>query len=148
MGIIKEFREFAMRGNVVDLAVGVVIGAAFGKIVGVMVEKIIMPTVGLLTGGIDFSTYDITIREPVQETVTNAEGVTEVVEKAPAVMLGIGSFATEIINFIIIAFSIFLVIKLMNSAKARFEKEQVAAPPPPPPEDIILLREIRDSLKR
>ncbi|MEZ6096906.1 MAG: large conductance mechanosensitive channel protein MscL [Pirellulaceae bacterium] len=147
MGLIQEFKDFAMRGNVVDMAVGVVIGTAFGKIIAAMVEKIIMPVVGMITGGVDFSKYDIQISPAVTEQVTT-DGVTETVEKAPAVMLGVGSFVTEIINFIIIAFAIFMAIKLMNSAKARFEKAKEEAPPAPPAEDIVLLREIRDALKR
>lgn len=134
MGLIQEFKAFAMRGNVVDMAVGVVIGTAFGKIISVLVGKVIMPVVGVLTGGIDFSTYDVTL-QPASEG-------------KEAVMLGVGSFATEVINFTIIAFAIFMTVKLLNAAKARFEKAQEAAPPPEPSEDILLLREIRDSLKR
>jgi large conductance mechanosensitive channel len=131
MGMLQEFRDFAMRGNVVDMAVGVVIGGAFGKIVAAMVEKIIMPLVGML-GGADFSKYDVQLKA--------ADG------DKPAVMLGVGTFVTEIINFIIIAFAIFMAIKLMNTAKARFEKAKEAAPAAPP-EDVVLLREIRDALK-
>ena len=134
MGMIQEFKEFAMRGNVVDLAVGVVIGAAFGKIVSSLVEKVIMPLVGLVTGGVDFSKYDIPLKEAVKE---GDKVVT------PAVNLGVGSFATTIIDFIIVAFAIFLAVKLMNSLK----KKQEAGPPPAPPEDVVLLREIRDALK-
>jgi large conductance mechanosensitive channel len=126
MGMMKEFKEFALKGNVIDLAVGVVIGAAFGKIVGTLVEKIIMPVVGFLTGGIDFSTYDIAL------------GSTE----AP-VQIGVGTFATEVINFLIIAFAIFMAVKAINTMK---KKEEAA--PQATPEDILLLREIRDSLKR
>jgi large conductance mechanosensitive channel len=137
MGLIKEFREFAMRGNVVDLAVGVVIGAAFGKIVSSLVERIVMPVVGMITGGVDLSKYDIVLRERVVETVNGA-----VVEKSPAVTLGVGSFLTTVIDFVIIAFAIFLVIKAMNS----FMRKQEAAPTPPS-EEVLLLREIRDSLK-
>ncbi len=126
MGMVKEFKEFALKGNVVDLAVGVVIGAAFGKIVGTLVEKIIMPLIGFLTGGIDFSQHDIplgTAENPVN--------------------IGVGTFATEVINFLIIAFAIFLAVKAINSMK---RKEEAA--PQAIPEDIALLREIRDSLKR
>jgi large conductance mechanosensitive channel len=114
MGLIKEFRDFAMRGNVVDMAVGIVIGAGFGKIVSALVEKIVMPLVGLI-GGVDFSKYDVVLKE----AVTDDKGV---ITKA-AVNLGVGSFITTIIDFVIIAFAIFLVIKLMNAAKARFEKK-------------------------
>lgn len=133
MGMLQEFKDFAMKGNVVDLAVGVVIGGAFGKIIGALVEKVIMPAVGMLTGGVDFSKYDIPLR------AADVEG-------KGAVNLGIGSFATEIINFIIIAFSIFMVVKAMNTAQKRFQKEQAAAPPAPP-EDVVLLREIRNALR-
>ncbi|MEQ1904673.1 MAG: large conductance mechanosensitive channel protein MscL [Pirellulaceae bacterium] len=134
MGMIQEFKDFAMRGNVVDLAVGVVIGAAFGKIVSSLVEKIIMPIVGMITGGVDFSKYDIALKPAVME----GEKVV-----TPAVNLGMGSFVTTIIDFVIVAFAIFLAVKLMNSMK----KKQEAAPPPAPPEDVVLLREIRDALK-
>ncbi len=126
MSMIKEFKEFALRGNVVDLAVGVVIGAAFGKIVSTLVEKIIMPLIGAITGGVDFSKHDI-----------------EIISGEKPVVVGVGTFATEIINFLIIAFAIFLAVKAINSMK---KKEEAA--PQAPPEDIVLLREIRDSLKR
>lgn len=131
MGLISEFKEFAMRGNVVDLAVGVVIGGAFGKIVNALVEKLIMPVVGYLQGGVDFKDYAITL--PVPEL---AEGM-----KAPT--LGVGFFLQEILNFLIVAFAIFMAIKVMNSMK----KKQEAAPAAPP-EDVVLLREIRDSLQK
>jgi large conductance mechanosensitive channel len=132
MGMLKEFKDFAMRGNVVDLAVGVVIGASFGKIVGALVEKIVMPIVGYFQGGIDFKDYVVTL--PVPEL---AEGM-----KAPT--LGVGAFAQTIIDFLIVAFAIFLAVKLINSLK----KAEAAAPPAAPPEDVLLLREIRDALKK
>ncbi|MGL4513531.1 MAG: large-conductance mechanosensitive channel protein MscL [Lacipirellulaceae bacterium] len=131
MGMLKEFKEFAMRGNVVDLAVGVVIGTAFGKIVASLVEKIVMPIVGYLQGGVDFKDYVVTL--PVPEL---AEGM-----KAPT--LGVGMFLQTIIDFIIVAFAIFLAVKLMNSLK-----KAEAAAPAAPPEDVMLLREIRDALKK
>lgn len=131
MGMIKEFKDFAMRGNVVDLAVGVVIGAAFGQIVTTLVSEIIMPIVGYLQGGIDFKDFKVNL--PVPEL---AEGV-----KAPT--LGVGMLIQTIINFIIVAFVIFLAVKMMNSMK---KKEEAA--PTPPPEDVVLLREIRDALKQ
>lgn len=139
MGLLKEFKEFAMRGNVVDMAVGIVIGGAFGKIVSSLVEKIVMPLVGVLTGGVDLSKYDITL-VPAE---TNEQG--EVIKEA--VNLGLGSFLTTVIDFVIIAFAIFIVIKLMNAAKARFEEEEEAAPPKPS-EEVKLLTEIRDALAR
>jgi large conductance mechanosensitive channel len=139
MGMLKEFKEFAMRGNVVDLAVGVVIGAAFGKIVNSLVADVIMPVVGKLTGGIDFSTYAI----PIQDAVLDADGK---VVKA-AVAINIGLFINSVIQFLIVAFAIFMVVKAMNTARARFEKKQ-DAPAKAPPEDILLLREIRDALAK
>lgn len=137
MGLIQEFRDFAMKGNVVDMAVGIVIGAGFGAVVNSFVEKMVMPLVGLM-GGVDFSKFDI----PLIKEVKNAAG--EVTTKA--VNLGVGSFATAFVQFLIVAFAIFMVIKAMNAAKARFEAKKVEAPSKPP-EDITLLREIRDSLK-
>jgi large conductance mechanosensitive channel len=132
MGMVTEFRDFAMRGNVIDLAVGVVIGGAFGKIVGSLVEKIIMPPIGLLIGGVDFSDIAITLREAAGET--------------PAVAIGIGDFINTLIQFVIVAFAIFMVIKAINATK----RKQEAAPPPPPPEpseEVRLLTEIRDALR-
>lgn len=126
--MLKEFKKFAMRGNVMDMAVGVVIGAAFGKIVSSFVADVIMPPVGLLTGGADFSNLTITLK---QSTV-NAEAVT----------LNYGVFISTIIDFIIIAFAIFIVVRQINKLKKKEE-----AKPVEPSEDILLLREIRDSLK-
>ncbi len=139
MGLVSEFREFAMRGNVVDMAVGIVIGAGFGKIVSALVEKIVMPLVGLL-GGVDFSQYDVTLKEAVKDPATG-----EVT--AEAVNLGIGTFITTIIDFMIVAFAIFLVIKLMNAAKARFEKQEEEKAAEPSAE-VKLLTEIRDALAK
>ena len=138
MGLIQEFKDFAMRGNVVDMAVGIVIGAGFGKIVSALVEKIVMPLVGLF-GGVDFSQYDIVLKE--------AEKAEDGTVTAEAVNLGIGTFITTIIDFVIIAFAIFLVIKLMNAAKARFEaeKEEEASEPS---DEVKLLTEIRDALAK
>ena len=134
MGMIGEFKEFIARGNVLDMAVGVVIGGAFGKIVTSLVDKIIMPCVGLLTGGVDFSAWSITLRE----AVIDAAGK----ETAPALVLGFGDFVNTIIQFLIIAFAIFMMIKAVN--RVRRPAEVVAATP----EDVLLLREIRDALKR
>ena len=124
MSFAKEFKEFAMRGNVIDLAVGVVIGAAFGKIVDSLVKNVVMPSINMLTGGAKLNAT------PVKEGELN-----------------LLAFLQTIIDFLIIAAAIFLVVKLINTAKARFESQQAAAPPPPP-EDVVLLREIRDLLKR
>ncbi len=134
MGMMSEFKEFAMRGSVIDLAVGVVIGAAFGKIVTVFVDKIIMPPIGLLVGGVDFSKWVITLK---QATVDLAG------KEVPAVTLGIGEFLNTLIQFIIIAFAIFMVIKAIN----RMSRKPAPAPAATP-EDVMLLREIRDSLKK
>jgi len=127
--MLKEFKEFAMKGNVIDLAVGVIIGAAFGKIVDSLVKDVIMPPIGLLLGGVDFSDKIIVLKAA---TATN-----------PAVTLNYGLFINAVISFLIIAFSIFIIIKQMN----RFKKKEEAAPAATP-EYIQLLREIRDSLRR
>lgn len=131
MSWLTEFREFAMRGNVVDMAVGIVIGAAFGKIVSSFVGDVLMPPLGLLLGGVDFSDLSLTLKE--------AAGA------APAVVLGYGKFVQTVVDFAIIAFAIFLLVKAMNALK----KKQEAAPatPPPPPAQEVLLTEIRDLLK-
>jgi large conductance mechanosensitive channel len=138
MGMLKEFKDFAMRGNVVDLAVGVVIGAAFGKIVTSLVSDVIMPVIGVITGGVNFSDRVIPIKEAVVE-----DGK----EIAKAVDLRYGAFIDSIIQFLIVAFAIFVVVKAINTARARFEKKQ-DAPAAAPPEDILLLREIRDALAK
>jgi large conductance mechanosensitive channel len=129
--MIQEFKEFAMRGNVVDLAVGVVIGGAFGKIVSSVVADVIMPPIGLLMGGVDFTDLKFVLKDAVGET--------------PAVTLNYGSFVQTCVDFIIIAFAIFLLVKGMNSLK-RQEEAAPAAPPAPPPTEV-LLTEIRDLLK-
>jgi len=134
MGLIGEFKEFVSRGNVLDLAVGVVIGAAFGKIVTAFVDKIIMPPIGLLIGGVDFSKWVITLKE----ATLDAAG-----KEVPPVVLGLGEFVNAIIQFVIIAMAIFVVVKAVN----RMRKPAEAAPPATP-EEVLLLREIRDSLKR
>lgn len=123
MGMLKEFKEFAMKGNVIDLAVGVVIGAAFGAIVGAVVDNIIMPVVGMITGGINFDALSV--------KVGNAE-------------LKYGLAISATVKFLAIALFLFMVIKAVNASK----KKEAAAAPPPPPEDITLLREIRDALKK
>ena len=146
MSIMKEFRAFAMRGNVVDLAVGVIIGAAFGKIVDSLVKDIIMPLVNLILGGsVDFSNKFLVLRLPADYS---GPMTYDALTKAGATVLGWGNFVTILINFILLAFVIFWMIKLMNRAKARFEREEPAAAPAAPPEDVVLLREIRDALTR
>jgi large conductance mechanosensitive channel len=135
MGMMSEFREFAMKGNVVDLAVGVVIGAAFGKIVSALVDGIIMPIVGKLTGGVDFSQASYVL----QEATFGPDGK----ETAAAIAIKYGAFIQTIVDFTIVAFVLFLVIKTMN----RLKKAEAAAPAAPA-EDVLLLREIRDLMKK
>ncbi|MCA9311074.1 MAG: large-conductance mechanosensitive channel protein MscL [Phycisphaerales bacterium] len=137
MGFISEFKEFAMRGNVMDMAVGIVIGAAFGKIVSSFVADVIMPPVGIITGGTDFSDQTLTL-----QGAKVLEDGTEVA----AVTLNYGSFINTVIDFLIVAFAIFVVIKIMNSMK-RKQEEKPAAPPAPSKEEV-LLTEIRDLLAR
>ncbi|MCH6233670.1 large-conductance mechanosensitive channel protein MscL [Cognataquiflexum rubidum] len=132
MSLIKEFKEFAMKGNVVDLAVAVIIGGAFGKIVSSFVNDIIMPPLGVLLGGVDFKDLTVVLKE--------AEG------ELPAVVLSYGNFIQNIVDFLIIAFVIFMAIKAMNSFKKK-EVEAPAPPPPAPPKSEVLLEEIRDLLK-
>ena len=139
MSIMSEFKEFAVKGNVVDLAVGVIIGGAFGKIVDSVVNDLIMPLLGKATGGLDFSNYYFALNgQPAGLPLAEAR-------KAGAVF-AYGNFITVLIYFIILAFIIFLMIKQIN----RLKKEYPAAPaePPPTPEDVLLLRQIRDSLKK
>jgi len=132
MGMIQEFKTFAMRGNVVDMAVGIIIGGAFGKIVSSFVADVIMPPIGILVGGVDFSKLAITLKEAVGDTA--------------AVTINYGKFIQSIIDFIIIAFAIFLVIKAMNALQKK--QEEAPAPPVPPSNEENLLTEIRDILKR
>jgi large conductance mechanosensitive channel len=131
MKIISEFKAFAMRGNVVDMAIGIILGAAFGKIVTSLVNDIIMPPIGLLVGGVDFTDLAIILKKAVGET--------------PAVTINYGMFIQVIIDFLIVAFAIFMVIKAMNAMKKK-EEASPAAPPVPTKEEI-LLTEIRDLLK-
>lgn len=136
--LIKEFQEFALKGNVVDMAVGIVIGGAFGKIVSSFVADVLMPPLGMMLGGVNFTE----LKYVLKDAVVGADGV-----EIPAVTLNYGSFIQTIFDFIIIAFAIFMAIKGMNSLR----KKEEPAPEPAPaedPEDIKLLREIRDSLKK
>lgn len=136
MSILKEFKTFAMRGNVIDLAVGIIIGGAFGKIVSSVVNDIIMPPIGLAVGGVDFKELKIVLKEAVGDKL--------------AVTLNYGNFLQVTFDFMIVAFAVFLLIKGINSLKKKEEKIANAAPvaPPAPPQDIVLLSEIRDLLKR
>ncbi|MBB5019765.1 large conductance mechanosensitive channel [Chitinivorax tropicus] len=143
--MFKEFKEFAMRGNVIDLAVGVVIGGAFGKIVDSLVKDIIMPPIGLILGKVDFSNLFITLKEGSK--VAGPYETLDAAQKAGAVTLNVGVFANVLVSFIIVAFAIFLLIKGINKMR-REEAAPAPAEPPPTPEEVLLLREIRDSLKK
>ncbi|MGV8944218.1 large-conductance mechanosensitive channel protein MscL [Thermomonas sp.] len=134
MSMTSEFKEFIAKGNVLDLAVAVVIGAAFGKIVTAFVDKIIMPPIGLLIGGVDFSKWAIILKD----ATVNAAG-----EAVPAVAIGIGEFLNTLIQFLIIAAAVFVVVKAIN----RMQPKKVEAPAAPS-EEVLLLREIRDSVKK
>jgi len=131
MSMMSEFKDFAMRGSVVDMAVGVVIGGAFGKIVTSFTNDLLMPPIGLLTGGVDFTEKAVTLKEAVGE--------------AAAVTLNYGSFIDTVIQFLIIAFAIFLLVKGMNSAQK--QEEEAPAAPPEPSKEEVLLGEIRDALR-
>ncbi|WP_430900142.1 MULTISPECIES: large-conductance mechanosensitive channel protein MscL [unclassified Paraflavitalea] len=144
MGMLKEFKEFAMRGSLVDIAVAFVMGGAFGKVVTSFTEQLIAPIVGLLIGGIDLNDKKYVIKDAVKE-VKDASG-TVTTSASPEVALSWGAFVTSVIDFIIVAFVMFLVIKGINSLKKK--EEAAPAAPPAPAEDIVLLREIRDSLKK
>ena len=142
MGMMQEFREFAVKGNVIDLAVGVIIGGAFGKIVDSIVSDLIMPVVGLVFGKLDFSNLFIALGSVPEGTAMTLDAI----KKAGVPVLAYGNFLTVAVNFIILAFIIFIMIKQIN----RLKREAPAAPEAPAatPEDIQLLREIRDSLKK
>ncbi len=132
MSMMSEFKDFAMRGNVVDMAIGIIIGGAFGKIVSSFVNDVLMPPIGMLLGGVDFSDLAVTLKEAAGETA--------------AVTLNYGSFIQTVIDFVIIAFAIFMAIKAMNRMKK--EEEEAPAEPPKPSAEVQLLTEIRDSLRR
>lgn len=137
MSMLKEFKEFAMRGNVMDMAIGIILGGAFGKIVSSLVSDVIMPPVGVLLGGADFSSLKVTISE--------AAAATETSPAVEAVTLNYGMFINTVIDFVVIAASIFVAVKVMNRA---MRKRAEAPPAPPvPPADVVLLTEIRDLLK-
>ena len=142
MSFSSEFKAFAMKGNVVDLAVGVIIGAAFGKIVDSVVKDLIMPIVGRIFGGLDFSNYFIQLGNAPADF--KGPMTYEALSKAGVPLFAYGNFITVAINFIILAFIIFMMVKQIN----RLKKEAPAAPPAAPPEDVVLLREIRDALKK
>lgn len=140
MGMVKEFKEFAVKGNVVDMAVGIIIGGAFGTIVKSLVADVIMPPIGLMLGGVDFTDLFVVLKGD-GDFVTLADAAA-----AGAVTINYGLFINNVISFLIVAFAVFLLVKSINKLK----RQEEAAPPPPAvtPEDIVLLREIRDSLKK
>ncbi len=140
MGMLREFREFALKGNVVDLAVGVIIGAAFGKIVDSVVADLIMPVVAALTGRLDFSNHFIVLGAIPPGTPMTLDAL----KKAAVPVLAYGNFLTITVNFVLLAFVIFVMIKQIN----RLRREAPPAPAPAPPEEVLLLREIRDSVRR
>lgn len=143
MGMMQEFKEFAVKGNVVDMAVGIIIGGAFGTIATVLVSEVIMPGVGILLGGIDFSNWFILLKEGA----TPAPYATlEAAKEAGAVTMNIGLFINSLISFLIVAFVVFLLIKQINRLKR--EEPAVEEAPAEPSEDILLLREIRDNLTK
>ena len=143
MSFMSEFKAFAMKGNVVDLAVGVIIGAAFGKIVDSIVKDLIMPVIGRVLGGLDFSNYFIKLSDP--PAGYNGPMTYDALTKAGVPLFAYGNFITVAINFIILAFIIFLMIKQINRLKLA---EPITPPPAATPEDVLLLREIRDSLRK
>jgi large conductance mechanosensitive channel len=170
MGMLREFREFIMRGNVVDLAVGVIIGAAFGRIVSSLVEDIIMPPIGRVVGNVDFTNLYISLSDKIDAAnvalvaatqpgddsmVAGVVNVFDTAARLPLVearklgpVIAYGNFITLLINFLIIAFCIFLIVQSVNRMRRRFEREKAAQAPPPPAQQEVLLAEIRDILKQ
>lgn len=140
--MFKEFKEFAIKGNVIDLAVGIIIGAAFGKIVSSIVNDMIMPAVGLLLGGVDFSNFFI----PLKEVPAGVESTLAAVQEAGVPTIAYGKFVNITIEFFIVAFAVFLLVKAINAAKKK--EEEAPKEPPAPPEEVVLLREIRDQLAK
>ncbi len=141
MPMLKDFREFALRGNVIDLAVAVIIGAAFGKIVDSLVKDLIMPVIGRVFGGLDFQNYFLILGSP--PAGYSGPMTYEALTKAGVPLLAYGNFITIVINFVILAFVIFIMVKKFAAAKAGLDVKTAG-----PPEDIVLLREIRDALKK
>ena len=136
--MLQEFKTFAMRGNVVDMAVGIIIGAAFGKIVSSLVADLIMPVIGVLVGGVNFSDLSVTIKQATVDAAGNA---------IPAVTINYGNFIQVTFDFIIVAFAVFMLVKGVNALSRKKAEEQAPAPAPVVPEDVKLLEEIRDLLK-
>ena len=140
MKLLDEFKQFAMRGNVVDMAVGIIIGGAFGKIVSSFVSDVIMPPLGILIGGVNFTDLKVTIKQELLDAVGQVVN--------PAVTINYGNFIQVVFDFVIIAFSIFAMIKVMNNLNRKKVENQAPTTPPTPPADIALLSEIRDILKK
>jgi large conductance mechanosensitive channel len=142
--MLKEFREFAVKGNVVDMAVGIIIGAAFGKIVDSVVKDVIMPPIGLMLGKVDFTNLFAVLKDgnPPGPYLT-----LDVAQKAGAVTVNYGVFINNIISFVIVAFAVFLLIRMINRLR-RTEEAAPPAPPPAPTEEVVLLMQIRDALRR
>jgi large conductance mechanosensitive channel len=145
MSLTKEFKDFAMRGNVVDMAVGIIIGGAFGKIVSSIVADIILPPVGLLLGGVKFTDLKLIIKDAIPAQLDATGNV--ITELIPAVSINYGNFIQVTLDFIIIAFAIFMIIKAMNAAKKKEKEAAAPAAPPAPSKEETLLTEIRDLLK-
>jgi large conductance mechanosensitive channel len=137
MGILKEFQDFAIKGNVLDMAVGIIIGGAFGTIVKSLVDDVIMPPIGKLMGGVDFSDLFINLGDVKHESLAAAKA-------AGTPVIAYGQFLNNIISFLIVAWAVFMLVKAMNS----FKKKEAVAPPPPPPPQEVLLKEIRDLLAK
>jgi large conductance mechanosensitive channel len=143
MSMFQEFKKFAMRGNVVDMAVGIIIGGAFGTIVKSLVDDVIMPPLGLLTNDVNVKGLSYTLREAQTNIVDN------VTTHVPAVVINYGAFLNNVLTFLIVAWAVFILVKAMNVAEARLRLgETPPADAPPPPEEVLLLREIRDELKK
>ena len=138
MKFLQEFKAFALKGNVMDMAVGVILGGAFGKIVSSLVNDVIMPPIGLLVGGVDFTDLKLTLKKAVIEAGT---------EVAPAVTWNYGAFIQQVVDFTILAFCVFMMVKIMNKLLRKEEKKPAPAAPPAPSKEEILLTEIRDLLK-
>jgi len=143
--MFKEFKEFAMRGNVVDMAVGIILGGAFGIIAKTLVSDVLMPPIGMALGGVDFSNLFTVLKEGAEVAAPYATLADA--QAAGAVTMNWGVFFNTVINFLIVAFAVFMVVKGLNAAK-RTEDVEEEAEPPAPPEDVLLLREIRDALQR
>lgn len=141
--MLKEFKEFALKGNVLDLAVGIIIGAAFTAIVTSLVEDVIMPPVGVLLGGVDFSDWylQLTNRDQTYPSLQAAR-------TAGAAVIAFGAFLNAVIKFVIVAFAVFLLVKQVNNLRRMIDRKEAEAPPPPPAEEVVLLGEIRDLLRQ